>query len=202
MKYLIAGLGNIGEEYKNTRHNVGFMVLDAVATASGIVFKDSRYGFTADMRYRNARLLLLKPTTLMNRSGNAIRYWLNREKIPLENLLVITDDIAIPAGSIRLRAKGGDGGHNGLGSISEVLGTTGYARLRVGIGDAFHRGGQVDYVLGEWSEEELAVIKRRLPLAVSMIHSFVTAGCELTMTAYNKAGKTLTDDGSEGRTDR
>ncbi len=202
MKYLVAGLGNIGEEYKNTRHNVGFMVLDAVATASGIVFKDSRYGFTAEMRHRNAQLVLLKPTTLMNRSGNAVRYWLNREKIPLENLLVITDDIAIPTGSIRLRAKGGDGGHNGLASISEVLGTTGYARLRVGIGDTFHRGGQVDYVLGEWSDEELAVINRRLPLAVTMIRSFVTAGCELTMTAYNKAGKNLTDDGSEGRTDR
>jgi PTH1 family peptidyl-tRNA hydrolase len=202
MKYLIAGLGNIGEEYKNTRHNVGFLVLDAVATASGIAFKDSRYGFTAEMRHKSALMVLLKPTTLMNRSGNAVRYWLNREKIPLENLLVITDDIAIPTGSIRLRAKGGDGGHNGLASISEVLGTTGYARLRLGIGDAFHRGGQVDYVLGEWSEEELAVIKQRLPLAVTMIQSFVTAGCELTMTAYNKAGKTLTDDGSEGRTDR
>ncbi|MDF1560920.1 MAG: aminoacyl-tRNA hydrolase [Bacteroidales bacterium] len=202
MKYLVAGLGNIGEEYKNTRHNVGFMVLDAVAAASGIVFKDSRYGFIAEMRHKNAQLILLKPTTLMNRSGNAVRYWLNREKIPLENLLVITDDIAIPTGSIRLRAKGGDGGHNGLASISETLGTTGYARLRLGIGDSFHRGGQVDYVLGEWSDEELSVINRRLPLSVTMIKSFVTAGCELTMTAYNKAGKTLDDDNSERGTDR
>ncbi|MDX9903195.1 MAG: aminoacyl-tRNA hydrolase [Bacteroidales bacterium] len=202
MKYLVAGLGNIGEEYKNTRHNVGFMVLDAVAAASGIVFKDSRYGFIAEMRHKNAQMILLKPTTLMNRSGNAVRYWLNREKITPENLLIITDDIAIPTGSIRLRAKGGDGGHNGLASISEVLGTTAYARLRLGIGDSFHRGGQVDYVLGKWSDEELAVINRRLPLAVTMVKSFVTAGCELTMTAYNKAGKTLSDDDSEGGTDR
>lgn len=202
MKYLVAGLGNIGEEYKNTRHNVGFMVLDAVAAASGIVFKDLRYGFTAEMRHKNAQLILLKPTTLMNRSGNAVRYWLNRAKIPPENLLVVTDDIAIPTGSIRLRAKGGDGGHNGLASISEALGTTGYARLRIGIGDSFHSGGQVSYVLGEWSDEELAVINRRLPLAVTMIKSFVTAGCELTMTAYNKAGKSLSDDDSEGGTDR
>jgi len=202
MKYLIAGLGNIGEEYKNTRHNVGFMAADAAAAASGASFDDRRYGYVARMRHKNAELILLKPTTLMNRSGNAVRYWMQKEKIPSGNLLVITDDLAIPTGSIRLRARGGDGGHNGLSSISEVLGTNDYARLRIGIGNEFHRGGQVGYVLGEWTDEELALINRRLPLAVDIIMSFVTAGCELTMTAYNKAGKTLDDDGTEGRENR
>lgn len=202
MKYLIAGLGNIGDEYKNTRHNVGFMVLDAAAAASGISFTDRRYGFVAVMRYKNAELILLKPSTLMNRSGNAVRYWLQKEKIALENLLVITDDLAIPNGSIRLRAKGGAGGHNGLSSISEVLGTDEYPRLRVGIGSDYPRGQQVEYVLGEWRVEELTVINNRLPLAVEMIKSFVTAGCELTMTAYNKAGKNPEDDSGEERKDR
>jgi len=199
LKYLIAGLGNIGEEYKNTRHNVGFMVLDAAAAASGISFTDRRYGFVAEIKHKNATVILLKPSTLMNRSGNAVRYWLNKEKIELENLLVVTDDLAIPTGSIRLRAKGGHGGHNGLASISEVLGSDDYARLRVGIGNNFRRGGQIGYVLGEWTSEELSVIKGRLSLAVEMIMSFATAGCELTMTAYNKTGKTLTDDSTDGR---
>jgi len=202
MKYLIAGLGNIGDEYKNTRHNVGFMVLDATAAASGICFTDRRYGFVAGMRYKNAELILLKPSTLMNRSGNAVRYWLQKEKITPENLLVITDDLAIPTGSIRLRAKGGAGGHNGITNISEVLGTDEYARLRIGIGSNYPRGGQVNYVLGEWTADELTVINRRLPMAIEMIKSFVTAGCELTMTAYNKAGKNLDDDSREERKDR
>jgi len=201
LKYLIAGLGNIGEEYKNTRHNVGFMVLDAAAAASSISFTDRRYGFVAEIKHKNATVILLKPSTLMNRSGNAVRYWLNKEKIELENLLVVTDDLAIPTGSIRLRAKGGHGGHNGLASISEVLGSDDYARLRVGIGNNFRRGGQIGYVLGEWTSEELSVIKGRLSLAVEMIMSFATAGCELTMTAYNKTGKTLTDDSTDGRKD-
>jgi PTH1 family peptidyl-tRNA hydrolase len=194
MKHLIAGLGNIGDEYRNTRHNVGFMVLDAAAAASGIVFKDSRYGFVASMRHKNAELILLKPSTFMNRSGNAVRYWMQKEKITLENLLVITDDIAIPTGSIRLRAAGSAGGHNGLTSISEILGTDQYARLRIGIGSDFPRGGQVNYVLGRWSPEELTVLEKRIPLAVEMMLSFALAGCELTMTAYNRKGKTLTDD--------
>jgi PTH1 family peptidyl-tRNA hydrolase len=202
MKYLIAGLGNIGEEYKNTRHNVGFMAVDAAAAASGASFSDRRYGYVAHMRFKNAELVLLKPTTLMNRSGNAVRYWMQKEKIAPANLLVITDDIAIPTGSIRLRAKGGDGGHNGLTSISEVLGTNEYARLRIGIGNEFRRGGQVGYVLGEWTDEELVLIKNRLPLTVDIIRSFVTAGCELTMTAYNKAGKTIDNDSTEGGENR
>ncbi len=191
MKHLIAGLGNIGDEYKNTRHNVGFMVLDAAAAASGIVFKDSRYGSVASMRHKNAELILLKPSTFMNLSGNAVRYWLQKEKIELGNLLVITDDIAIPTGSIRLRAAGSAGGHNGLTSISEVLGTDQYARLRVGIGNDFPRGGQVNYVLGQWSPGELMVLEKRIPLAVEIMISFALAGCELTMTAYNRKGKEL-----------
>jgi PTH1 family peptidyl-tRNA hydrolase len=202
LKYLIAGLGNIGEEYKNTRHNVGFMVLDAAAAASNISFTDRRYGFISEMRHKNAAVVLLKPSTLMNRSGNAVRYWMQKEKIPPENLLVITDDIAIRTGSMRLRARGGDGGHNGLASISEILGTNDYARLRIGIGNSFGRGGQIDYVLGEWSEEELAVINKRLNLSVEIIRSFVTAGCELTMTAFNKAGKLTADDSTKGGKDR
>ena len=199
MKHLIAGLGNIGEEYRNTRHNVGFMVLDAAAAASGISFTDSRYGSVATLRHKNAQLVLLKPSTFMNLSGNAVRYWLQKEKITPENLLVITDDIAIPTGSIRLRASGSPGGHNGLASISEVLGSDLYARLRIGIGNDFPRGGQVNYVLGRWSPEELAVIEKRIPLAVEMILHFALAGCELTMTAYNKKGKTLTDVTGETR---
>jgi len=197
MKHLIAGLGNIGDEYRNTRHNVGFMVLDAAAAASGISFKDSRYGSVATMRHRNAELILLKPSTLMNRSGNAVRYWMQKEKILPENLLVITDDIAIPTGSMRLRAGGGAGGHNGLASISEVLGTDQYARLRIGIGNDFPRGGQVNYVLGEWNQGEIAVLMKRLPLAVEFMLSFAVAGCELTMTAFNKRGKNLDDDSGE-----
>jgi PTH1 family peptidyl-tRNA hydrolase len=202
LKYLIAGLGNIGEEYKNTRHNVGFMVLDAAVAASNISFTDRRYGFVSEMKHKNASVVLLKPSTLMNRSGNAVRYWMQKEKIPPENLLVIADDIAIPIGSMRLRAKGGDGGHNGLASISEILGTNAYARLRIGIGNDFGRGGQIGYVLGGWTDEELSVIKKRLPLAVEIIRSFVTAGCELTMTAFNKAGKSTADDTTEGGKDR
>lgn len=199
MKHLIAGLGNIGDEYRNTRHNVGFMVLDAAAAASGISFKDSRYGSVATLRHKNAQLVLLKPSTFMNLSGNAVRYWLQKEKITPENLLVITDDIAIPTGSIRLRSSGSAGGHNGLASISEVLGTDLYARLRIGIGNDFPRGGQVHYVLGRWSPEELAIIEKRIPLAVEMMLSFALAGCELTMTAFNKRGKTLTDVTGETR---
>jgi PTH1 family peptidyl-tRNA hydrolase len=202
LKYLVAGLGNIGEEYKNTRHNVGFMVLDAAAVASGISFADRRYGFVAEMKHKNATIIMLKPSTLMNRSGNAVRYWMNKEKIELKNLLVITDDLAIPTGSIRLRAKGGHGGHNGLASISEILGTDEYARLRIGIGNDYRRGGQVSYVLGEWSREELSMIIKRMPLAVEMILSFATAGCELTMTAYNKAGKIPGDDSTDGGKNR
>jgi len=202
LKYLIAGLGNIGEEYENTRHNVGFMILDALAGASNILFTDRRYGLIAEMKFKGRMFILIKPSTFMNRSGNAINYWLNKEKIPLENLLVITDDIAIPTGSIRLRARGSHGGHNGLASISEILGTDDYARLRIGIGSDFPRGRQVDYVLGKWSDEETDLIIKRIPLALEIIKSFGTAGCELTMTAFNKAGKTIDPNGKTGDKNR
>ncbi len=197
MKYLIAGLGNIGEEYENTRHNVGFMVLDALAGASNIVFNDKRYGSVSELKYKGRTFILLKPSTFMNRSGNAVNYWLQKEKIPLENLLVIADDIAIPTGSIRLRSKGSHGGHNGLANISEILGTDDYARLRVGIGNGYPKGGQVDYVLGKWTPEEKKIITARIPVAIDMIKSFGTIGCELTMTAFNKIGKEVNTDGDK-----
>lgn len=194
MKYLITGLGNIGDEYKNTRHNIGFTILDAWAHASNISFKDGRYGFTATIKWKGRIFILLKPSTYMNLSGNAVNYWLRKEKIPVENLLVVVDDLAIPTGSIRLRARGGSGGHNGLEHISSVLGTQSYARLRFGIGDSFSRGHQVDHVLGEWSSEEKAIIEKRIGLAIEIIQSFGFAGLELTMTRYNKVGKMIGED--------
>jgi peptidyl-tRNA hydrolase, PTH1 family len=198
VKYLIAGLGNIGDEYENTRHNAGFMILDALAGASNIVFTDRRYGFVAEMKYKGRTFILLKPSTYMNRSGNAVNYWLQKEKIPVENLLVITDDIAIPVGSVRLRSKGSPGGHNGLANISEILGTDEYARIRIGIGGEFPKGRQIDYVLGKMSPEELKILGNSIPVAVEMIKSFGTIGCELTMTALNKKGK---DAGANGNKD-
>ncbi len=198
MKYLIAGLGNIGEEYENTRHNAGFMILDALAGASNIVFTDRRYGFVTEMKYKGRTFILLKPSTYMNRSGNAVNYWLQKEKIPVENLLVITDDIAIPLGSVRLRSKGSSGGHNGLANISEILGTEDYARIRIGIGGEFPKGRQIDYVLGKMSGEELKTLENSIPVAIDMIKSFGTIGCELTMTAFNKKGK---DAGNNGNKD-
>ena len=189
MKYLIVGLGNIGEEYKNTRHNIGFTVLDAMALASNISFNDKRYGAVCSTKVKGRELFLLKPSTYMNLSGNAVRYWLNKEKIPAENLLVIVDDLALPLGSIRMRQKGGDGGHNGLAHINTILSTNEYARIRVGIGSNFRKGSQVDYVLGTWTQEEKILLKVRISLVVEMIRSFVMAGTELTMTAFNKAGK-------------
>lgn len=189
MKYLITGLGNIGNEYINTRHNIGFMVLDAWTGSSGINFNDRRYGSVAEIRYRGRIYILLKPSTYMNLSGNAVNYWLKKEKVQIENLLVITDDIALPPGSIRIRPGGGDGGHNGLSHISSVLGHNSYARIRFGIGNSFYPGGQVDYVLEKWSEEETNLLKPRIDLTIEMIKSFGFAGLELTMTRYNPEGK-------------
>lgn len=190
MKYLVVGLGNIGNEYKDTRHNVGFRVLDAMAMASNISFSDKRYGMVGEVKYKGRTIILLKPSTFMNLSGNAVSYWLKKEKIPVENLCVVVDDIALPTGSIRLRSKGGAGGHNGLDHINTILGTSDYARIRIGIGNGFHRGSQVNYVLGDFSDEENKLIDEKLELVFNMIKSFVTAGVELTMTAFNKAGKT------------
>jgi peptidyl-tRNA hydrolase, PTH1 family len=189
MKYLIVGLGNIGDEYKDTRHNIGFMVLDAMAMASNTVFTDKRYGALSELKYKGRTLFLLKPSTYMNLSGNAVDYWLKKENIPLENLLVVVDDLALPPGSIRMRPKGSDGGHNGLSHITSVLGTTEYARIRVGIGSDFSKGRQVNYVLGKWDKEEYKFMQERIAIVVEMIKSFSFAGTELTMTAFNKAGK-------------
>ena len=154
MKYLIVGLGNIGDEYRDTRHNIGFKMLDAFAEASNIAFEDKRYGFVAHCRVKNAEIVLLKPSTYMNLSGNAVRYWLQQEKIPVENMLVLVDDLNLPFGSIRMRKQGSNGGHNGLGHIQQVLGTQNYARLRFGIGNEFTKGRQVNFVLGQWTDEE------------------------------------------------
>lgn len=185
MKYLIAGLGNIGSEYQYTRHNIGFRVLDALAKASNIVFTDRRYGETSELKVKGKTLLLLKPSTYMNLSGNAIRYWLQAEKIPVENLLVIVDDLALPFGSLRLKGKGSDAGHNGLKSIQSILGTQNYSRLRFGIGNDFPKGGQVDYVLGEFSEEEEKTLLERFDMCESIIKSFCLAGLQNTMNEFN-----------------
>ncbi|MCU0409550.1 MAG: aminoacyl-tRNA hydrolase [Bacteroidales bacterium] len=196
MKYLIAGLGNIGEEYRNTRHNIGFTVLDAFAGASNAVFTDRRYGAVCTARYKGRELVLLKPSTYMNLSGNAIRYWMSKENIPVENLLVIVDDLALPAGTIRMRKMGSDGGHNGLANINEVLATTEYARIRIGIGNNFRKGGQVNFVLGTWSDEEMKLMNERIVIVIEMIRSFAFRGTELTMSAFNKAGKMPPDTGA------
>ena len=189
MKYLIVGLGNIGEGYKDTRHNIGFTVLDAMALASNISFTDKRYGAVCDIKYKGRNLILLKPSTYMNLSGNAVSYWLNKEKIPLENMLVVVDDIALPLGSIRMRPKGSDGGHNGLAHISSTLATNEYPRIRIGIGNSFRKGAQVDFVLGKWDQEEKKFMESRTSIVIDMIKSFAFAGVELTMTAFNKEGK-------------
>ncbi|WP_298648384.1 aminoacyl-tRNA hydrolase [uncultured Proteiniphilum sp.] len=184
MKYLIAGLGNIGPDYEQTRHNIGFMVLDAFAKASNAVFEDRRYGFVAETRLRNKSLVLLKPSTFMNLSGNAIRYWLQKEKIENENLLVVVDDLALPFGTLRMKSKGSDAGHNGLRHIQDLIGQN-YPRLRFGIGDHFPRGTQVDYVLDRFSEEEQRLLPERIDMAVDMIRSFCLAGVHTTMNQYN-----------------
>ncbi len=186
MKYLIAGLGNIGAEYKNTRHNVGFKILDALCEASNIVFVDRRYGFVTEYRFKGRIFILLKPSTYMNLSGKAVSYWLKKENIQLENLLVCVDDLALPFGSIRIRGKGSDGGHNGLKSISDVLGTNDFARIRFGIGDDFHKGFQVDYVLSEWSKEEEKILSEKLETCIEIIKSFGTIGLANTMNLFNK----------------
>ena len=170
MKYLIVGLGNIGYEYENTRHNIGFRVLDALAKASNLVFTDGRYGATCELRLKGRVLVLLKPSTYMNLSGNAVRYWLQKENIPVENMLVVVDDLALPFGTLRLKPKGSDAGHNGLKHICEILGTQCYARLRFGIGNDFPRGGQVEFVLGSFPPEENCKLRRKCG-GVRTVHS-------------------------------
>ena len=186
MKYLIVGLGNIGAEYTETRHNIGFKVLDALAEASNTSFSTQRYGDIAEAKWKGRTLILLKPSTYMNLSGKAVRYWLEAEKIDRENLLVISDDINLPFGQLRLRPKGSAGGHNGLKNIAELLGTEEYARMRFGVGGDFARGHQVDYVLGEWTPEDREAMPARLKVFVDAIRSFATIGLAQTMNFFNK----------------
>ena len=188
MKYLIAGLGNIGSEYAETRHNIGFKVLDALAAASNAVFRTERYGDVAEMRFKGRTFLLLKPSTYMSNSGNAVRYWLRKEKVEPAELLVVLDDLALPLGTIRMRAKGNDGGHNGLKSIDACIGTNAYPRLRCGIGHDFRQGQQVDYVLGEWLPEEKETLRSVIGMASEAVLSFGTQGVERTMNLFNKKG--------------
>lgn len=185
MKYLIAGLGNIGNEYANSRHNIGFIILDALAEVSGFTYSLQRHAYTATYKFKGRTFILIKPTTFVNLSGKAINYWLQKEKVSLENLLIVVDDIDLPFGTLRLRAKGGDAGHNGLKNINEAIGTNNYARLRFGIGDDFSRGTKVNYVLGEWTKKEQKIISSRSNQAIEMIKSFGTIGVEKTMTEFN-----------------
>ena len=187
-KYLICGLGNPGSQYQATRHNAGYMVLDALAEASNIVFEDKRYGFVAEMTLRGRKVVLLKPTTYMNLSGNAVRYWLNKENIDQSRLLVVSDDVALPLGDFRLKARGSNGGHNGLGHIQQLIGQD-YARLRMGIGSDFPQGGQIDWVLGKFSDEEMLILRPAVETAVQVVKSFVLAGIDVTMNLYNNKGK-------------
>jgi PTH1 family peptidyl-tRNA hydrolase len=187
-KYLIVGLGNVGDEYEMTRHNTGFMVLDAFAKASNIHFEDRRYGFVAETSLKGRKVFLLKPSTFMNLSGNAVRYWLNKENIDQQRLLVVSDDVALPLGQFRLKASGSNGGHNGLGHIQQLIGQD-YARLRMGIGSDFPRGMQIDWVLGRYSAEELHTLQPAIDRGVEIIQSFVLAGIDITMNQFNKLGK-------------
>jgi len=185
MKYLIAGLGNIGTEYANTRHNIGFVVADALAGTQKGKFETERLASVARIKFKGRTLVVIKPTTYMNLSGKAVKYWLTKEKIPLNKLLVVLDDIALPLGTLRMKKQGGDAGHNGLTDIIEKLGTNVFPRLRVGVGNDFPRGFQVDYVLGEWSRSETDILIPRVEKAVEIIKSFVTLNTDRTMNLYN-----------------
>jgi PTH1 family peptidyl-tRNA hydrolase len=185
MKYLIACLGNIGGEYVNTRHNIGFNVAENLAADLEAGFTTQRLAQVAMAKYKSRTLVIIKPTTYMNLSGKAVQYWLKAENIPLENLLVVVDDIALPIGVLRMKTKGSHGGHNGLQNIIETLGTQEWSRLRFGIGDNFPRGQQVDYVLSQWTLQEMEIILTRIPVAVDMIKSFVSIGATRTMNLYN-----------------
>lgn len=184
-RYLIVGLGNIGAEYELTRHNMGFMVLDAFADASNIVFETERYGDLAKTSFKGRELILLKPSTYMNLSGNAVRYWMNKMNVPVERILIICDDLNLPFGMLRMRKKGSDGGHNGLKNIQELLGTQEYARIRAGIGNDFSKGGQIDFVVGRMNDEELSGIPAICDKAIEGIKSFVTIGPDRTMSSFN-----------------
>jgi PTH1 family peptidyl-tRNA hydrolase len=189
MKYLIAGLGNIGREYEKTRHNAGFEILDAFAKASNVVFMTKRYGDVGEAKYKGKIFILLKPNTYMNLSGNAVNYWLQAENIPQDRLLVVLDDLALPAGMIRIKGKGSDGSHNGLKHIIQILGNSNYARLRFGIGNDFPQGYQMEYVLAKWTKAEYESLVPDFETAVETIKSFALAGIERTMNTYNTKKK-------------
>ena len=186
MKYLIACLGNIGAEYELSRHNAGFLVADFLADKLGGTFRTERLAQCARLKYKGRTLVVIKPTTYMNLSGKAVKYWMQQEQIVLERLLVVVDDIALPTAALRLRLKGGDAGHNGLEDIINSLGTNEFSRLRFGIGNDFPRGRQVEYVLGNWSNQEIEIIENKISVAAEIIMSFVSIGAERTMNLYNK----------------
>ena len=186
MKYLIVGLGNIGSEYAGTRHNIGFRAVDAFAEKQGVEWADKRYGFVAKTRVKNAELILLKPSTYMNLSGQAVRYWAQQEKIPVERILVIVDDLSLPVGKIRMRGSGSAGGHNGLKNIESCMMTQNYARIKFGIGNEFPKGTQIDFVLGKFSDEDNKLIVEKLDYVGEMIQSFCLQGLDRTMNQYNK----------------
>ncbi len=186
MKYLIVGLGNIGDDYADTRHNIGFTIADAIALNFKSTFSVGRLASVARMSLKGRTLIVIKPTTYMNLSGKAVRYWMQKEDIPKENILIIVDDLALPLGAIRLKAKGSDGGHNGLISIIETIETNEFARLRIGIGNDFAKGYQVDYVLGRWTAEEVKALVPRIEMTVDLIKNFVLIGVERTMNYFNK----------------
>lgn len=184
-KFLIVGLGNIGAEYANTRHNIGFKIVDFLAKSENLTFKTVKYGALADFKFKGKHFLLLKPNTFMNLSGKSVKYWLEKEKINVENILIITDDLNLAFGTIRIKPKGSDGGHNGLKNINFELNSQEYARFRFGISDAFKKGRQVDYVLGNWDDFETNLLKERLEIVSEAVKSFGTAGLETTMTTFN-----------------
>lgn len=196
MKYLIVGLGNIGAEYANTRHNIGFKVLDALAEASNTSFRTDRLGDICEIKHKGRTLILLKPSTYMNLSGNAVRYWMQKEKIEIENVMVIVDDLALDFGNIRIRKKGSDGGHNGLKHIQSILGHSNYARMRFGISGNFPKGFQVDYVLGEWSEDEKRDLPQLIKMAGEAILAFPLIGIDRTMNTFNISTKRLKSEKS------
>ena len=185
MKYLIVGLGNIGSEYKETRHNIGFKVLEALIDAFNSSFKTDRLGDVAELKHRGRTLVCLKPSTYMNLSGKAVRYWMQQEKIPQDRILIITDELALPFGKIRLRGKGSDGGHNGLKNIQETLGNSNYTRVRFGIAAEFSKGKQVDYVLGEWTSEERETLNQRIQIVTALIKSFTVNPIQRVMSEFN-----------------
>ena len=184
-KFLVVGLGNIGDKYENTRHNIGFKIIDALAESEKFVFEDAKLGAISTFKHKGKSVLCLKPSTYMNLSGKAVKYWMDKEKIPLENILIITDDINLPFGTIRVKTKGSDGGHNGLKDTQNMLQTTKYNRFRFGVGADFGKGRQVDYVLGEWNEQENKDLPERLDKSCDVIRSFVFAGIKNTMNQFN-----------------